>query len=67
MCPRSAADRGPAHRYIGAETNRVATYQFDRQVLGYTSYNHFLPGAFVRTTGPARGSDYVYAALQYTF
>ena len=58
---------GTTERYVGAETNLVATYQFDRQVLGYASYNHFFPGDFIRTTGPARGSDYVYAALQYTF
>ena len=58
---------GTAERYIGAETDLVATYQFDRHVLGYASYNHFFPGDFIRTTGPARSSDYVYAALQFTF
>jgi Alginate export len=54
-------------RAIGAETDVVATYQFDRHLLGYVSYNHFHPGAFVRDTGPARGSDYWYAAMQFTF
>ena len=54
-------------RYIGTETDLLATYQFDRHVLGYASYNHFFPGDFIRQTGPARSSDYVYAALQYTF
>jgi hypothetical protein len=58
---------GTAARYIGAETDLVATCQFDRHVLGYASYNHFFPGEFIRETGPARGSDYVYAALQFTF
>ena len=58
---------GTAERYIGAETDLVATYQFDRHVLGYASYNHFFPGDFIRTTGPGRSSDYVYAALQFTF
>jgi hypothetical protein len=58
---------GTSARYVGAETDLVATYQFDRHVLGYASYNHFFPGDFIRTTGPARGSDYVYAALQFTF
>jgi hypothetical protein len=58
---------GSADRYIGAETNLVATYQFDRHVLGYTSYNHFFPGDFIRTTGTARASDYAYGALQFTF
>ena len=58
---------GTTARYIGAETDLLATYQFDRHVLGYASYNHFFPGAFIRATGPALGSDYVYAALQFTF
>jgi hypothetical protein len=58
---------GTAGRYIGAETDLVATYQFDRRVLGYASYNHFFPGDFIRQTGPARASDYGYAALQLTF
>jgi hypothetical protein len=58
---------GTAARYIGAETDLVATYQFDRHLLGYASYNHFFPGDFIRKTGPARPSDYVYGALQYTF
>jgi hypothetical protein len=58
---------GTAARYIGAETDLVATYQFDRHLLGYASYNHFFPGVFIQKTGPARGSDYGYAALQFTF
>ncbi len=58
---------GTTERYIGAETDLVATYQFDRHMLGYASYNHFFPGDFIRTTGPARGSDYAYAALQFTY
>jgi hypothetical protein len=58
---------GTTERHVGAETDLVATYQFDRHVGGYASYNHFFPGAFIRATGPARSSDYVYAALQFTF
>ncbi len=34
---------------------------------GHVSYNHFFPGEFIRQTGPAHGSDYVYGALQFTF
>jgi hypothetical protein len=61
------AGTGTTERYIGAETDLIATYKFDRHVSGYASYNHFFPGTFIQTTGPARQSDYVYAALQYTF
>ena len=58
---------GSTERYLGTETDLIATYQFDRHVGAYASYNHFFPGAFIRETGPARSSDYVYAALQFTF
>ena len=58
---------GTTARYIGTETDLLATYQFDRHVLGYASYNHFFPGDFIRATGPDRGSDYLYGALQFTF
>ncbi len=58
---------GSTARYVGAETDLVATYQFDRHLLGYASYNHFYPGDFIHKTGSARHSDYVYGALQYTF
>jgi hypothetical protein len=58
---------GTAERYVGTETDLLATYQFDRHLLGYASYNHFFPGAFIRATGPARSSDYIYGALQFTF
>jgi hypothetical protein len=58
---------GTTARYIGAETDLVATYQFDRHLLSYASYNHFYPGDFIHKTGPARHSDYMYGALQFTF
>jgi hypothetical protein len=58
---------GTTARYVGTETDLVVTCQFDRHVLGYASYNYFSPGEFIRETGPARGSTYVYGALQYTF
>ena len=58
---------GTTARYVGAETDLVATYHFDRHLLGYASYNHFFPGDFIHRTGPARHSDYVYGALQFTF
>jgi hypothetical protein len=58
---------GTTARYVGTESDLIAAYQFDRHVSGYISYNHFFPGDFIRATGPARGSDYTYGALQFTF
>jgi hypothetical protein len=58
---------GTTARYVGTESDLIATYQFDRRVQGYVSYNHFFTGDFIQKTGPSRGSDYVYGALQFTF
>jgi hypothetical protein len=33
----------------------------------YTGYSHFFPGEFIEKTGPSRGSDFLYGAIQYTF
>jgi Alginate export len=58
---------GTTARYVGTESDLIATYQFDPRVLGYVSYNHFFPGDFIKKTGPSRGSDYYYGALQFMF
>jgi Alginate export len=52
---------------VGAEIDLIATYAFTRHILGYAGYSHFFPGEFIRKTGPHKDSDYVYAAIQYTF
>jgi hypothetical protein len=54
-------------RYVGAETDLLATYSFTRHLLGYAGYSHFFPGDFIRETGQHKGSDYLYAAFQYMF
>ena len=54
-------------RYVGAEVDLYATYNLTRHVLGYAGYAHFFPGDFIRKTGPHSDSDFLYAAIQYTF
>ena len=58
---------GQPGRYVGAETDVLATYNFARHFQGYVGYNHFFTGEFINTTGPHKDSDFLYAALQYTF
>ena len=53
--------------YVGAELDLLANYQIIRHLLGYVGYSHFFTGAFINQSGPGRDSDFVYAALQYTF
>jgi hypothetical protein len=36
-------------------------------MLGYVGYSRFFTGDFIRKTGPAKDSDFFYAAMQYTF
>ena len=54
-------------RYIGAEIDLLATYNFTRHLLGYAGYSHFFTGEFIRKTGPSKDSDFFYTAIQYTF
>jgi Alginate export len=58
---------GTRARYVGAETDLLANYQFTRHLLGYTGYSYFFPGGFIHKSGPHKASNYFYAALEYTF
>ena len=58
---------GTTARYVGAEVDLLATYNFTRHVQFYAGYSHFFPGEFIEKTGPSRGSDFLYGAIQYTF
>jgi Alginate export len=61
------AANGTTARYVGAETDLLATYNFTRHLQGYTGYSYFYPGEFIRRSGPHKASNFFYAALQYTF
>jgi hypothetical protein len=61
------ATNGTTARYVGAETDLLATYNFTRHLQGYTGYSYFFPGGFIHKTGPHKASNFYYAALQYTF
>jgi hypothetical protein len=59
---------GTTHeRYVGAETDLLATYNFTRHLQGYMGYSFFASGGFIKKTGPDSNSNFFYAALQYTF
>ena len=58
---------GTRARYVGAEIDLLATYDFTRHLQVYAGYSHFFPGEFIRNTGPSRAADFLYAAIQYTF
>jgi hypothetical protein len=61
------AANGTTARYVGAETDLLATYNFTRHLQGYTGYSYFFPGGFIHESGPHKASNFFYAALQYTF
>lgn len=54
-------------RYVGAESDVLATYNVTRHLQAYVGYSHFFTGEFINKTGPHKDSDFFYAALQYTF
>ena len=53
--------------YVGAELDLYAIYNFTRHLLGYVGYSRFFAGEFIRKTGSAKDSDFLYSAIQYTF
>jgi Alginate export len=61
------AANGTTARYVGAETDLFANYNFTRHLQGYTGYSYFFPGGFIHKTGPHKASNFYYAQLQYTF
>jgi hypothetical protein len=61
------AANGTTARYVGAETDLLATYNFTYHLQGYTGYSYFFPGGFIHKSGPHKASNFYYAALQYTF
>jgi len=64
---RAAAGAGTTARYVGAEADVYATYNFTRHLLGYAGYGRFFTGDFINETGKDKDSDFYYAALQYMF
>ena len=54
-------------RYVGAETDVLATYNFTRHLQGYAGYSRFFTGEFITKTGKDKDSDFFYVAMQYTF
>jgi len=54
-------------RYVGAETDVLATYNFTRHLQGYAGYSRFFTGEFIDKTGKDKDSDFYYVAIQYTF
>jgi hypothetical protein len=54
-------------RYIGAEIDLLATYNFTLHLLGYGGYSYFFTRDYIRKTGPSKHSDFFYSANQYTF
>ena len=51
---RAAPGTGTTARYVGAEIDLLATYNFTRHLQGYAGYSHFCAGEFIRKTGSSR-------------
>ena len=54
-------------RYVGAETDALATYNVTPHLQGYGGYSRFFTGEFISKTGKDKDSDFYYLAIQYTF
>jgi hypothetical protein len=58
---------GTTARYVGAETDFLATYNVTRHLQLYGGYSYFSAGGFFEKTGPHNDSHFLYAAVEYTF
>ena len=58
---------GTTARYVGAETDFLATYNVTRHLQLYGGYSYFSAGDFFEKTGPHKDSHFLYAAVEYTF
>ncbi len=54
-------------RRIGSEIDFTFQYPINRHVVFSSGYSHFFPGSFVKESKEAKGIDFVYGMIQYTF
>jgi hypothetical protein len=57
---------GTTARYVGAEIDLLATYNFTRHLLGYVGYSHFFPGEFHLHHRGTRMNDVAARSVQLT-
>lgn len=56
-----------ANPYVGTELDFTATWRPAKWVSVHGGYSLFLPGAYVRDTGPASPANFVYVQTSFTF
>ncbi|MEE8349802.1 MAG: alginate export family protein [Acidobacteriota bacterium] len=54
-------------RRVGSEVDFTFQYPINRHVVFTSGYSHFFPGAFVEESKSAKGIDFGYVMVQYTF
>jgi hypothetical protein len=50
---------GTTARYVGAETDLLATYNVTCHIQGYAGYSRFFTGEFIAKAGKDRDSDFL--------
>lgn len=58
---------GRSGDFVGQEFELRARHQLHDHTKLEAGYSHFIPGAFVRNTGPADDSDFFYITVTFTF
>ena len=64
---RAQPGTGTTARYVGADLDLLASYNFTRHLLGYVGYNDFFTGEFIWKTGLSRDSDFLYGESNTRF
>ena len=56
---------GDSGNFVGQEIEICIRYQIDPRIEIETGYSYFMPGSFVKNSGPADDSDYFYVATSF--
>jgi len=61
--PGSAGDS----REVGSEIDLLLQYQLNRQTSFLLGYSYFIPGDFIKESGPSRSTGFFYAGAEFRF
>ncbi|MFQ5738826.1 MAG: alginate export family protein [Acidobacteriota bacterium] len=54
-------------REVGSELDLTFSHKLNAHLVTTFGYSHLFPGGFIKESGPSRGIDFGYIAVQYTF
>jgi Alginate export len=60
-------DVGSKARYIGTQVEAVLEYEYSRNLAFLVSYSQFLPGRYIKQTGPSKTVHFIGTEVEFRF